>query len=279
MHKPLLFASLLFLAACGQSTNEGDTAAGSDTASVPAPERPGTITLGDVPASPEFNGAQLAMLNATATPQGADSVKVSFAFSVAGYELKSQTSSDVASMCANSAQGQHIHFIIDNRPYVALYDPKHETVVAKNTEHTVVCFLSRSYHESVKSKGASLMYRFKVDANGNLQKLGNPSGPYLVYSRPKGDYLGKDTANILLDFYLMNGSLGERQKVKADVTNETTGRTASFTLSEWKPYFLNGLGSGSAKVTLTLLDENGAAIEGQSITREGIRLAAAEPMK
>jgi hypothetical protein len=278
MRKPLLFASLLLLTACGQSTNEGDTAANSDTASVPAPDRPGTIALADVPASPEFDGAQLAILNATAAPQG-DSVKVSFAFSVAGYGLKNQTSSDLAAMCANSAQGQHIHFIIDNRPYVALYEPKHETVVAKNTEHTVVCFLSRSYHESVKSKGASVMYRFKVDGNGNLQKLGNPSGPYLVYSRPKGDYLGKDTANVLLDFYLMNASLGERQKVKADVTNETNGRTASFTLSEWKPQFITGLGTGNAKVTLTLLDQNGAPIEGQSVTREGIRLAAAEPMK
>ena len=278
MRKPLLFASLLFLAACGDSSNEGDTAA-ADTASVPAPERPGTITLADVPASPEFDGAQLAMLNATATPQGTDSAKVSFSFSVAGYDLKNQTSGDVATMCANSAQGQHIHFILDNKPYVALYEPEHETVVAKNSEHTLVCFLSRSYHESVKSKGAAVMYRFKIDGAGNLQKLGNPSSPYLVYSRPKGDYLGKDTANLLLDFYLMNGTLGERMKVKADVANETNGRTASFTLSEWKPQFLNGLGTGAAKVTLTLLDENGAAIEGTSVTREGIRLAAAEPMK
>lgn len=280
MRKPLLFASILFLAACGGSNTEGDTAAkDSDTASVPAPERPGTIALADVPKSPDFNGAQLAILNATAAPQGTDSAKVSFNFSVAGYDLKNQTSSDVATMCANSAQGQHIHFILDNRPYVALYEPKHETVVAKNTEHTVVCFLSRSYHESVKSKGASVMYRFKIDGNGALQKLGNPSGPYLVYSRPKGDYLGKDTANLLLDYYLMNGTLGDKLKVKADVTNETNGRTASFTFSEWKPQFLTGLGTGKAKVTLTLLDENGAAIEGQSVTRDGIRLAAAEPMK
>ncbi len=282
MRLRLLLPAISLLAACGGSTdnNAGDTAStGSDTASVPAPERPGTIAIGDAPASPEFPDARLAILNATAAPQGNDSAKVSFAFSVAGYELKSQTGGDAAAMCANSAQGQHIHFILDNKPYVALYEPKHETVVAKNSEHTVVCFLSRSYHESIKSKGAAVMYRFKVDAAGALQKLGNPSGPYIVYSRPKGDYLGKDTANLLLDFYLFNAALGERQKVKADVTNETNGRTASFTLSEWKPSVLNGLGSGKAKVTLTLLDENGAAIEGQSVTRENIRLAAQEPMK
>ena len=278
MRNLLLSAFLISLAACGSSNTESDTAAASDTASVPAPERPGTIALADVPASQAFDGAQLAMLNATAAPQG-DSTKVSFTFSVAGYELKNQTSGDVATMCANSAQGQHIHFILDNKPYIALYEPKHETVVAKNSEHTLVCFLSRSYHESVKSRGAAVMYRFKIDGLGNLQKLGNPSKPYLVYSRPKGDYLGKDTANLLLDFYLMNGALGERMKVKADVMNETNGRTASFTFSEWKPSFLTGLGTGKAKVTLALLDESGAAIEGSSVTREGIRLAAAEPMK
>jgi hypothetical protein len=279
MRLRLLLLALSLLAACGQKAGDGTAAGDSDTASVPAPERPGTITLSDAPASPEFPDARLAILNVSAAPQGADSVKVSFGYSVAGYELKSQTGGDAAAMCANSAQGQHIHFIIDNRPYVALYEPKHETVVAKNSEHTVVSFLSRSYHESIKSRGAAIMYRFKIDGSGNLQKLGNPSSPALIYSRPKGDYLGKDTANILLDFYLFNTTLGERAKVKADVTNETTGRTASFTISEWKPSILNGLGSGKAKVTLTLLDGNGIPVEGQSVIREGIRLAAQEPMK
>lgn len=272
-----IFFSCLLLASCGEGAQKGTAANDSDTTSEPAPERPGTITLADLAASPEFPDAKLSMLNATAAPQG-DSVKVSFGFAVDGFELKSQTGDAGQKMCANSAQGQHIHFIIDNKPYVALYEPRHETVVAKNTEHTVVCFLSRSYHESVKSKGASVVYRFKVDAAGNLQKLGNGSAPMLIYSRPKGDYLGKDTANLLLDFYLVNAQLGDKLKVRADVENVTNGRKASFDLAEWKPKLINGLGSGKVKVTLSLLDETGAIIEGSSVTREGIRLAAAEPM-
>jgi len=276
----LLSASLLFAACNGNSGNTAGSTAASDTASEIAPSRPGVIALEDVPGAPDAGSPKLAILNVSTAPAASpDSVKVSFQFSVDGYALGAQTAGEVPALCNNSAQGQHIHFILDNRPYVALYKPTHETTVAKGTEHTVVCFLSRSYHESIKTPGASVMYRFKTDASGTLQKLGNGSAPMLVYSRPKGDYLGADTAKVLLDFYVLNTQLGDRQKVKADVVNETNGRTQSFTFSEWKPQFLTGLGSGKVKVTLNLLDESGAAIPGSTVTREGIRLAAAEPMQ
>ena len=102
----------------------------------------------------------------------------------------------------------------------------------------------------------------------------------LFYSRPKGDYLAADTANVLLDFYPVNVALGAGYKVKAEVRNETTGRSGSFTFDQWKPSFLKGLGTGKATVALTLVDKDGKQVSGPntSITRE-IRLAASEPMK
>ncbi len=87
---------------------------------------------------------------------------------------------------------------------MALYEPTHTATVALNSEHYVLVFLSRSYHESLKNKGAAMVYHFKVDENGKLQKMADPKTPMVFYSRPKGDYLGKDTANVLFDYYVWN---------------------------------------------------------------------------
>src|SRR5690606_20788924 len=153
-----------------------------------------------------FPNASLTIANVNTEAVG-DSVKVTFDFSVSNYELTKQTEDRHAEHAANSAEGQHIHFILDNSPYVALYKPTHTVTLAKGSEHTLLVFLSRSYHLSVKSENASALLKFKIDENGLYQKLKEPKEPMLFYSRPKGDYKGKDTENVLLDFYIKNAKL------------------------------------------------------------------------
>lgn len=273
----LLFALPLSLAACGGT--EGSGTAASDTAS--AAGVPAALAFTEVPASPDYPGATLKLTGVTAAAAGTDSAKISFGFAVSGFDLKAQTADAGGKMCNNSDKGQHIHFILDTKPYVALYEPKHETTVARNTEHYALCFLSRSYHESVKGKGAAVLVHFKVDGDGKLQQLETPKEPVLFYSRPKGDYLGKDTANLLLDFYVWNGTVGNDLRVVADVENTTTGVKGSYTFTDWKPKFVTGLGTGTAKVTLRLTDKDDKTVAGpqSEVTRENIRLAASEPMK
>jgi hypothetical protein len=273
----LLAGSILFSAvSCNNDTTTTNTSS-TDSTTQKAPE---AIILGDVPASPEFPDAQLSIASMTSTKVGADSAKLSFTFNVKNYELKAQTGDAGNKLCNNSEKGQHIHFILDNKPYVALYEPKHDITVPLNGEHYLICFLSRSYHESVKSKGASTTVHFKIDANGAIQKMEMPKTPMLFYSRPKGDYIGKDIDNVLLDFYPVNTTLGTDHKVKADIKNETTGATASFTLDQWTPKFIQHLGAGKATVVLSLVDKDGKAVEGPntSVTRS-ITLSAAEPLK
>ncbi len=268
-----LSAAALLAASCN-NTNSGDAKSGQPAAAT----RP-DITLADFPASPDFPNAKLAITSMSATKSG-DSAKLAFAFEVTDYKLKAQTGDAHGKRCNNSDKGQHIHFILDNRPYVALYEPKHEATVPLNSEHYLLCFLSRSYHESVKSPGAMAVAHFKIDANGGLQTLDVPKMPMLFYSRPKGDYLGGDTANILLDFYPVNAALGNDLRVKVDVKNEATGKTASFMLNEWKAHFLQNLGTGKANVSLSFVDKDGKEITGpmSSISRT-INLAASEPIK
>jgi len=227
--------------------------------------------------SEEFPDAQLSMGNTTTSMSG-DSVKVTFNFNVKNYDLKGQTSDSVKGICSNSDKGQHIHFILDNSPYAALYEPKHDVTIAKNTEHYLLAFLSRSYHMSLKNKNAAVLYHFKVDENGKLQKLDVPNTPMVFYSRPKGDYLGNDTQNVLLDFYVWNTTLGGSNKVKANINSG--GRDTSIMITEWKPYFLKNLAMGKNSITLTMLDNSGNKVTGDNteVTRE-FNLAEGEPMR
>ena len=262
----------LFTVSCQQSSAENETTQTDSTATMNQP-----IVLEEVKDAQEFPDAQLSMGNVTATPAG-DSVKLSFNFDVKNYELKSQTSDEASKLCNNSDKGQHIHFILDNRPYVALYEPKHETTVAKNSEHYVMAFLSRSYHMSLKSQGVAVLYHFKIDENGKLQKMDDPKTPMVFYSRPKGDYLGKDTENVLFDFYVWNATLGNDYNVKANITSN--GKDTSIMISDWKPYFLKNLPMGKTTITLTMVDKDGNKVEGDNteVSRD-INLAKDEPMK
>lgn len=269
-------SSAILLASCGQSGTKNEKTTTQDTTQTAAP----AISLNPVGSSPEFPEAQLTIASVTAAKQGKDSSKVTFNFNVKNYELKHQTDDTGSKLCNNSALGQHIHFILDEQPYMALYEPKNEIVLANNSEHYLMAFLSRSYHESLKNKGAALVYHFKIDDKGKLVKMDDPKTPMVFYSRPKGDYIGKDMTNVLLDFYVWNTNLSaDGYKVKADVAPES-GTPASFTISDWKSNFLNNLPQGKTKVTLTLLDKDGKAVEGPNTTiSRSINLSADEPMK
>ncbi len=266
----VLLGSFSLLVACQANQTGGSEEPGQDTT------QRGAITLTDIANAQEFPDAKLDIANVTATPAG-DSVRITMTFNVSNYDLKAQTSDETSQLCSNSGDGQHIHFIHNNKPYVALYEPKHEFTVAKNSEHYVLCFLSRSYHLSLKNKEASQLYHFSVDESGQLKKLPEPSTPMVFYSRPKGDYVGKDTENILFDYYLWNTTLGNDQQLKMDISSG--GRDTSIMLTEWKPYFLKNLAMGKNTIRLSLVDTEGNQPEGDhtQVSRD-FNLEQQEPM-
>ena len=267
----------LGLTACNNAGTDGKKSATDSTKATPR----AAVAIAKVGASPEFKEAKLAIRSTTAEKVGKDSAKITFNFDVKGYELKAQTADNSGKGCNNSDKGQHIHFILDNAPYKALYEPKNEVTVANNTEHYLVGFLSRSYHESLNNREAAVVLHFKIDEKGNYKKLDDPKTPMLFYSRPKGDYIGKDTANVLLDFYVMNTTLGaDGYKVKAQIMNEDLKIDTTVTIGTWESNFIQNLGTGKCKVTLTLLDKDGKAVEGPMTTAtRSFNMAAAEPIK
>jgi hypothetical protein len=176
-----------------------------------------------------------------------------FTFDIGGesYKLGLQSPDAEAKGCANSAEGQHIHVIVDNMPYVAKYEDSFDFDI-EDGEHYILAFLSRSYHESLKSRQAAIAVKATIKDKSILQA--NPiSGPMLFYSRPKGAYEGAaDTKRVMLDYYLVNPN--PEHQVQASINGEV------HMLKQWQPYYVEGMPAGENEITLTLVDAAGQRV-------------------
>jgi hypothetical protein len=198
--------------------------------------------------SPEYSDANIGLMTY---------INGKWNFNVTGdsYKLGEQTADAGQKMCANSAKGQHIHLIIDNGPYNARYTSSFNDVPVENGNHYILAFLSRSYHESIKTNTAyTAQYATVVDSTAT--KFESINDPMLFYSRPKGTYVGeKETKKVMLDFYVINLELGDNYKVKADINGEI------HLIDKWQPYYIEGLPLGKNKIKLTLVDQRGNAVD------------------
>jgi len=171
-----------------------------------------------------------------------------FKFDVSGdkYKLGMQTPDAGAKMCANSAKGQHIHLIVDNAPYSAQYTSEFEYDIGDG-DHTLMAFLSRSYHESIKTDKAHILKKITVK-DKNIVSAKNITEAMVTYSRPKGTYIGDDTKKVMLDFYISNAELGVGGYA-IDVNINGEGHK----IDKWQPYYIEGMPMGENKITLSLM--------------------------
>ena len=201
------------------------------------------ITLTKVVGSPEYENASL---NVKAIEMVDKESK--FSFNIENYDLGLQTSKNFEYQLANSAKGQHIHFIVNNGPYSAHYTDSFSKGFEKES-NVILAFLSRSYHESVKNKDAYILTQVG-ESDIDIEN------EFLFYSRPKGTYKGADTENLLLDFYLVNTEISKNgNKVRATIQN------TEFIIDEWAPYYIKGLSKGEINIKLELIDSSGNLIK------------------
>ena len=204
---------------------------------------PNKISITKVEGSPEYSNSVLKMSEPIVVDEG-----YKFSFDVNQYELGMQTLKDFDYQLANSAKGQHIHFIVNNGPYSAHYENIFSKKL-KDSSNVILAFLSRSYHESVKNKNAFVLTQVgekNIDLNNE----------FLFYSRPKGTYKGVDTEKLLLDFYLINSEISANgNKVRATIQDK------EFIIEEWAPYYIEGLPKGEIKIKLELIDASGNLID------------------
>jgi hypothetical protein len=217
--------------------------------------------FGDSPKFPEAQMQMRAPIAGATLPSG----DVAFDYQITNFQLTKMSGGPHMAEMANSMKGQHIHNIVDNEPYTAHYDTKFSKPIPDG-QHVVLSFLSRSYHESLKHRGA---YDLRVINVGNTPAPATPiintKAPNLFYSRPKDTYSGADAKRIMLDFYLVNTTLEPGgNRVRATVNG------TEFMLDRWMPYMMEGLPAGENTVKLELVDASGTMIPGpyNSVTRK-----------
>jgi hypothetical protein len=183
--------------------------------------------------------------------------------------------------------GPHVHVIVDNEPYRAIYDagkPVRLEGLAEGT-HVVRAFPSAGpwkkegdleHHESRKNEGAFAWVRFHVKralaATDDPKRTFDATKPTLTYSRPKGEYAAgtRERDRLLLDFYVSGTTLsgdGHRVRVTVDgaepKVTDKAGQPVSLPLTEWKPYLLSPTPPpGEHTVVLELLDADGKPVPG-----------------
>jgi hypothetical protein len=229
------------------------------------------IKIYELKGSPEYAEAALELKKPSNLARLAEG-KDTFSFDVKNFQLGVQTPDAEQKMCANSSKGQHIHFIMDNAPYVASYSP--EIVSERKPGHNVLlAFLSRSYHESLKHKKAYILKEFNVGADAKDDF--DESAPHLFYSRPKGEYIGpQETNRVMLDFFLVNCKLSpDGYKVRATVNGKP------FLLTKWVPYLIEGLPLGEVKIKLELLDKSDKLVKSPFNGVERTSTLKHEPLK
>lgn len=181
------------------------------------------------------------------------------------YELGAQTDDASQKMCANSGKGQHIHLIVDDAPYAAKYTSKFDYEI-EDGEHYLLAFLSRSYHESIKTDKAHVAKKVTIKDNA-ITDAAPIMESVLFYSRPKGTYTGTaETDKVMLDFYPINANIGTTQKIIATINGE------EHVITKWQPYYITGLPLGENTVSLALVDMDGnkLAAPNNPVTRKFI---------
>lgn len=165
----------------------------------------------------------------------------------------------------------HVHLILDNKPYKAIYDTKAPVKLSELTNgeavaegrHVLVAFPSRANHESVKTKGALAVVPFWVGKKGDA-KDDPTKKPMLVYSRPKGEYKGEMANHVLIDFYLSGVTLADgKEHVNVKVTGPGIDKALEAKADKWgPPFYLDNLQNGSYEIKTELVDGANKLIEG-----------------
>jgi hypothetical protein len=257
---PLLVLPLLVLAGCGGE----DGADGAEEVlprngiqGAPDDHLAGVRLLRLPPAGPEYPNARLGLVSPEPGARIAEGDPVELRFTLSGFELDVPTP-DAGGRGLARAHGQHVHLVVNDGAYRALYDLS-EPVVLEDLPagtHAIRAFPGRDWHEGVKTPGA-LVQRIIVVGEGEAT-LPPPEewGPTLIYSRPQGEYVGVDADSVLVDFYLSGVRLSEdgpRVRLVVDGSRE-------FLIHEWAPHVLLGLPPGERTLRMELVGADGARI-------------------
>jgi len=257
-----LVAIALCLGACNSSNSELSTNAKNNLSAVTTAQSP-KITISEVSPPPTIQKLsryfdayepQIKIL-APKSDQILTDTKVAIEFEVKDLAIFKNP---------DLGLGSHIHVILDNQEYKAIYDLAQPLIfenLAVGT-HTIRAFASRPWHESFKNEGAFAQTTFHIYTKTG-ENTPNPQLPMLTYSRPVGVYGAEP---IMLDFYLQNTPLHAALLEEAQTSDwqiRVTVNDQSFKVDQWLPVYLKGLNIGLNWVKLEFLDSQGHLVANQ----------------
>jgi hypothetical protein len=162
-------------------------------------------------------------------------------------------------------EGSYLQLILDNRPYRAITDLKTPIALmdlaAEGTlgegEHVLAAFMCRPNHESYKGPDGAAVNRFWVGKKKAPEWSSN--APMLLMNRPFGAYKGSESEDILIDWYVLNAVLSDKEYfVRINLKGpgiKPEGMQRNIT--EWRPYSIVSAHAGQYELTAELLDKNG----------------------
>ena len=160
--------------------------------------------------------------------------------------------------------GPHLQIFLDDQPAKSVYALDEPIALDDLTpgSHTLRVVAVRPWGESFKNEAAYAQTTFHVFAK-NDANTPDPGLPLLTYSEPQGTYGAEP---VLLDFYLNNAPLHQLAQSSAhddmaDWRILCTVNGSSFEFDQWQPIYLKGLTPGQNWVQLSLIDEQGQAID------------------
>jgi hypothetical protein len=160
--------------------------------------------------------------------------------------------------------GPNLHLIVDNNPYIAIYDPSQPYLLkdlAPGT-HTLRVFAARPWHESFKNEGAYDQVTFNVITQTG-DNSPDPNLPILTFNQPKGEFGAEP---ILLDYYLTNAPLHGVDEEEADSGLQdwrirVTVNGESFVVDSWQSLYLKGFNEGENWIQLEFLNDKGDRVD------------------
>lgn len=233
-----------------------------------APEAPNptdtTSTVGIIPApAMQYPSAKLVIIEpreGQVIKNSDDSVRI--VMQLGGAALGEHTDADSTRGIAYAKQGQHIHVIVDDKPYMAdfLNGQPFNVGILPPGLHTIRAFPAFSWHESIKSPSSFATRTFYIgrESKEKTTQENNLEGPLLTYSRPKGTYSGNEAKKILLDFYVSNAKLAsDGYHVKLWIDGKPLPD-----IIDWHAYFIEGLSTGNHTIKLQLTAPDGSVVPG-----------------
>jgi len=201
---------------------------------------------------------------------------------VQGFALGTDSNFPRAREIATKKYGQSLHIVVDNQPlfsYSGLsidpfdqegdyYDQTYKFKIPfplDEGEHIVRIFPARSFGEGLKGNRYFKEAYFYVGKKTPEYPV-NLERPYLTYNEPSGLFRLRQGEPILLDFYIHNCELSQDgYKVRLTID----GKDKRY-LTEWRPYYIYGLKSGTHKIQLDLVSKKNKIVKGpfNSVTRE-----------